>query len=111
MRQDMELWRGYSCCGAGRAARSRRPANREMNARAALDEKCGPTFQRNRQGLRQVVRMPDDRDGCYQSRACRAASEYNGQLIEAGFWTYDGEYWYIWGERLTPRGQWISCDP
>lgn len=110
MRQDLALWRGYTCCGS--TGTRRRPArNREMEARAALNEKCGPTFERNRQGLRQVVRMPDDRDGCYQSRACRDATQYNGQFLEAGFWTYDGEYWYIWSDRRTPRGDWTTCNP
>jgi len=81
-----------------------------MEARAALSEKCGTNFERNRQGLRQVVRMPGDRDGCYQSRACRDAADYNGQFMEAGYWTYDGEYWYVWSQRLTPRGDWVPCD-
>jgi len=108
MRQEMELWRGYSCCGS---TKTRRRPNREMDARATLNEKCGATFERNRQGLRQVVRMPDDRQGCYQSRACRDATQHNGQFMEAGFWTYDGEYWYVWSDRRTPRGDWTTCNP
>lgn len=107
MRQDMELWRGYRCCDA--PDRERPTRNREMDARALLEEKCGASFERNRKGLRQVVRMPGDRSGCYQSRACREATQYNGQHMEAGYWTYDGEYWYVWADRLTPRGTWTTC--
>ena len=43
--------------------------------------------------------VPDDRPGCYQSRACRDATVYKGYQTQAGFWTYDGEYWYVWEER------------
>ena len=109
MQQELELWKGYRCCGE-KAARAGSGRNREMEARAALTEKCGTNFEKNRQELRQVVRMPGDRDGCYQSRACRDATERDGQLIQAGFWTYDGEYWYVWGQRRTPRGEWVSCE-
>jgi len=110
MEQEIELWKGYSCCAA-KATRARPRKNREMEARAALTENCSANFEKNRSGLRQVVRMPGDRDGCYQSRACRDATQYNGQFMEAGFWTYDGEYWYIWERRKTPRGDWIDCNP
>jgi hypothetical protein len=109
MQQDIQLWRGYSCC----AAAGERPSpsrNREMDARAVLGEKCGENFEKNRAGLRQVVRMPDERNGCFQSRACRDATQHEGQFMEAGFWTYDGEYWYIWEKRRTPRGDWIECN-
>jgi hypothetical protein len=82
-----------------------------MEARAALTEKCSANFEKNRSGLKQVVRMPGDREGCFQSRACREATQHNGQFMEAGFWTYDGEYWYIWTKRRTPRGDWIDCNP
>jgi hypothetical protein len=110
MQQDIQLWEGYSCC-LTKGTRAPRPRNREMDARAALEEKCGPNFEKNRSGLRQVVRMPGDREGCFQSRACRDATQHEGQFMDAGFWTYDGEYWYIWKERRTPRGDWIECNP
>ena len=74
-----------------------------MEARAALTEKCSANFEKNRSGLRQVVRMPGDREGCFQSRACREATQHNGQFMEAGFWTYDGEYWYIWKSAVKHR--------
>ena len=109
MQQDIQLWRGYSCC----AAAGERPPpnrNREMDARVVLSEKCGTNFEKNRSELRQVVRMPNEREGCFQSRACRDATQHEGQFMEAGFWTYDGEYWYIWGKRRTPRGEWIECN-
>ena len=110
MVQELELWKAYRCCGSeeGRARPSR---NREMDARGVLAEKCGESFERSRQGLRQMVRMPGDKPGCYQSRACRTATQYNGAFMEAGFWTYDGEYWYVWADRRTPRGEWITCNP
>lgn len=110
MSQEIELWEGYSCCAA-KATRSRPRRNREMEARAALTEKCSANFEKNRSGLKQVVRMPGDREGCFQSRACREPTQYNGQFMEGGFWTYDGEYWYIWTQRKTPRGDWIDCNP
>ena len=110
MLQEIGLWSAYRCCGTPEE-KARPSRNREMDARAVLIEKCGTNFERNRQKLRQVVRMPGDRTGCFQSRACRSATEHNGAFIEAGFWTYDGEYYYIWGERRTPRGDWVTCDP
>lgn len=109
MLQDIQLWRGYSCCLA-EGERRRPTRNREMDARMTLEDKCGSNFEKNRSGLRQVVRMPGDRDGCFQSRACRDATQHEGQFMEAGFWTYDGEYWYIWEKRRTPRGDWIECN-
>ena len=110
MQQEVELWKGYRCCGA-LGTRAPPARNREMEARSVLGEKCGVNFEKNRQGLRQVVRMPGDREGCFQSRACPEATQHNGQFNEAADWTYDGEYWYIWAERRTPRGEWIDCDP
>ena len=110
MQQELELWKGYSCCGA-KGQRARPSRNREMDARAVLTEKCGENFEKNRSGLKQVVRMPGDREGCFQSRACRDATQHNGQFMEGGFWTYDGEYWYIWTKRRTPRGDWVDCNP
>ena len=110
MQQEIELWKGYSCCAA-KANPARPRKNREMEARAVLTEKCGANFEKNRSGLKQVVRMPGDRQGCCQSRACRDATQNNSQFMEAGFWTYDGEYWYIWEERKTPRSNWIDCNP
>jgi hypothetical protein len=107
--QEVELWKRKGCCSGGNA-RPERPRDREADARAVLTEKCGATFVDNRRNLRQVVRMPDDRQGCYQSRACRSATSYNGELMRGGFWTYDGEYWYVWAERRIPRGEWITCD-
>ena len=109
MEQDILLWRGYSCCAA-EGERPRPIRNREMDARVTLEDKCGSNFEKNRSGLRQVVRMPGDREGCFQSRACRDATQYEGQFMDAGFWTYDGEYWYIWEKRRTPRGDWIECN-
>lgn len=110
MEQEIQFWKGYSCCGSS-GTRGRPPRNREMDARAVLIEKCGENFEKNRRGLRHVVRIPGDRNGCFQSRACREATEHEGQLIEAGYWTYDGEYWYVWEKRRTPRGDWIDCNP
>ena len=110
MQQSIQLWEGYRCYATdGKRARPR--VNREMDARAMITEKCGTNFERLRQGLKQVVRMPGDREGCYQSRACRDATQHNGQFLEGGFWTYDGEYWYVWSKRRTPRGDWVSCNP
>ena len=108
MEQDLTLWEGYGCCQA-RSTR-KRSRSREMEARTALAEKCGANFERNRSGLRQVVRIPGDRQGCYQSRACRDATEHKGRSMQAGYWTYDGEYWYVWAQRRTPRGEWTTCD-
>ncbi|HXV60006.1 MAG TPA: hypothetical protein VEK15_04885 [Vicinamibacteria bacterium] len=111
MQQEIELWREYVCCGTSPTDDEARPLDRERDARAVLIEKCGPNFASNRRGLRQTIRAPGERDGCYQSRACREQASDGGLLREAGFWTYDGEYWYIWAERRTPRGEWISCAP
>jgi hypothetical protein len=110
MEQSFDEWKGYTCCAAPVSKNGSGPGNREEDARAVLVEKCGKDFVENRRGLRQVVRMPGDQVGCYQSRACREASSYKGQLMEAGFWTYDGEYWYVWAERRSPRGEWVSCE-
>lgn len=109
--EAVERWKSYRCCEAGGSAVGPKPRNREADARAALLEKCGGDFVDNRRGLRQVVRMPGDRQGCYQSRACRKTTSYNEQFMEAGFWTYDGEYWYVWAKRRTPKGDWVTCNP
>jgi hypothetical protein len=109
--EAVERWKDYRCCDAGGTPTPAAPRNREADVRAVLLDKCGSDFVDNRRGLRQVVRMPGDRQGCFQSRACRKASSENGELMEAGFWTYDGEYWYVWAERRTPRGDWMSCTP
>jgi hypothetical protein len=112
MEEAVGRWKGSLCCDAGdAAARKETPRDREADVRAVLLDKCGEDFVGNRRGLRQVVRMPGDRQGCYQSRACRKPASYNGELMEAGFWTYDGEFWYVWTERRTPKGDWVSCSP
>jgi hypothetical protein len=111
MEEGIEQWKAYRCCERAGPAVGESPRNREDDARAVLREKCGAEFTDNRRGLRQVVRMPGDRKGCYQSRACRKAGSNNGQLMEAGFWTYDGEYWYVWADRRTSKGDWLSCNP
>jgi hypothetical protein len=110
MEQSFEEWKGYTCCAAPGSKNGSATGNREDDARAVLVEKCGKDFVENRRGLKQVVRMPGDRTGCYQSRACRETTSHNGQFMEAGFWTYDGEYWYVWAERRSPRGEWLSCE-
>ena len=97
------------CCVEAGEAEAGRSTTPEEDARAVLLEKCGASFVDNRRGLRQVVRAPGDREGCYQSRACRETARSNGNFMEAGFWTYDGEYWYVWAERRTPRGEWTAC--
>lgn len=112
MEETIERWKAYRCCGSRSPGPTVEKArDREADVRAVLLEKCGESFVDNRRGLRQVVRMPGDRQGCFQTRACRKATSYNGQLMQAGFWTYDGEYWYVWAERRTPRGDWVSCNP
>lgn len=111
MEEAIEGWKGYRCCEAGGTAPEVKPRDREADVLATLLEECGEDFVDNRRGLRQVVRMPGEHQGCYQSRACRKTSSNNGQLMEAGFWSYDGEYWYVWAERRTPRGDWVSCNP
>ncbi|HLE20276.1 MAG TPA: hypothetical protein VJB88_04055, partial [Vicinamibacteria bacterium] len=59
----------------------------------------------------QTLRVPDDHPGCYQSRSCRGAMVYKGFDAQPGFWSYDGEYWYIWASRLSTSGEWIECLP
>lgn len=107
----VDRWSALACCGEQGAPRKETNRNREEDARRILIEKCGMNFVNNRQGLRQVFRVENDRPGCYQSRACRSSTSYEGIGVQGGFWTYDGEYWYIWAERLTPRGDWVSCEP
>ena len=105
----LERWHSLSCCGEAGTTAKEPNRNREEDARRILIEKCGVNFVNNRQKLRQVFRVENDRQGCYQSRACRLSTSYGGIGVEGGFWTYDGEYWYIWGERRTPRSRWESC--
>jgi hypothetical protein len=111
MEGEVERFRSASCCAAPERTGGPRPPDREEDARAVLTEKCGGDFVDNRRGLRQVTRAPGDREGCFQSRACRKTESREGLAMQAGFWTYDGEYWYIWAERRTPQGEWVSCDP
>jgi hypothetical protein len=111
MEGEVALWKTLRCCAAPERSRGPKPPDREEDVRFVLTEKCGSDFVDNRRGLRQVMRAPGDREGCFQSRACRKTESREGLAMEAGFWTYDGEYWYIWAERLTPQGEWVSCDP
>jgi hypothetical protein len=111
MKGQVEIWKTARCCAAPERTRGPKPPDREEDARRVLTEKCGADFVDNRRGLRQVLRAPGDRQGCYQSRACRKTESREGLAMQAGFWTYDGEYWYIWAERRTPQGEWVSCDP
>jgi hypothetical protein len=114
-RQQVDLavdrWSALACCGGKGAPQQEPNRNREEDARRILIEKCGINFVNNRHGLRQVFRVENDRPGCYQSRACRSSTSYKGIGVQGGFWTYDGEYWYIWAERRSPRGDWVSCEP
>ena len=111
MEAEVDLWESMRCCAATERTRGPKPPDREEDARSVLTEKCGAHFVDNRRGLRQVLRAPGERQGCYQSRACRKTDSYQGLAVQAGFWTYDGEYWYVWAERRTPSGDWVSCDP
>jgi hypothetical protein len=112
MEAEVSAWKTLRCCDAApERTRGPKPPDRENDVRAVLTEKCGADFVENRRGLRQVMRAPGDRQGCFQSRACRKTESREGLAMEAGFWTYDGEYWYIWAERRTPQGEWVSCDP
>ncbi len=111
MESEVLLWKALRCCAAPERTRGPKPPDREEDVRTVLTEKCGADFVDNRRGLRQVMRAPGDREGCFQSRACRRTESREGLAMEAGFWTYDGEYWYIWAERRTPQGDWVSCDP
>jgi hypothetical protein len=110
MEQEVESWKALRCCADEERARASKAPDREEDARAALTEKCGAEFVDNRRGLRQVTRAPGAREGCFQSRACRKTEAYQGLAMQAGFWTYDGEYWYVWAERLTPQGEWVRCE-
>jgi hypothetical protein len=112
MEGKVAAWNQLRCCAATpERTRGPKPPDREDDVRVALSTKCGPSFVDNRRGLRQVMRAPGAREGCYQSRACRKTDSYEGLAIQAGYWTYDGEYWYVWAERRTPQGDWVSCDP
>ena len=107
MQGKLEEWGASLCCGMEGATAKR--GNPERDARKVLGEKCGPGFTDKRKGLRQVLRVPDDGTGCFQSRSCRPTRLYHGYATEPGYWSYDGEYWYIWAERQSPQGQWIEC--
>jgi len=111
MEREVELWKRTRCCAAPEKTGEPNPPDREDDARVVLTEKCGADFVDNRRGLRQVMRAPGDREGCYQSRACRQTDSRDGLAMQAGYWTYDGEYWYIWAERRNPQGEWVACDP
>lgn len=110
---QLEVWRNYRCpCSETDSVEDpEEVADAEAHAREELTRKCGPNFSTRRRGLRQVIRVPDDRTGCYQARTCRGAVRYKGFDVEPGFWTYDGEYWYIWGERMATNGDWTDCLP
>jgi hypothetical protein len=109
MERQMEAWKAWRCCASKETAGN--SSDREEDARAVLTQRCGAEFVDNRRGLRQVMRAPGARQGCYQSRACRKTEFFEGLAVQAGFWTYDGEYWYVWAERRNPQGEWVSCDP
>ena len=100
----------HRCCSSSEPEPADEP-DPEESARQVLTETCGDQYVRNRRGLRQTLRRPGEHQGCYQSRRCREGGEVEGVSTESGFWTYDGEYWYIWGERRTPRGDWTTCNP
>ncbi len=111
---NLKKWRDYRCPCSASSSDGAAPESiddPEDIARAELGRKCGPNFTKRRKGLRQVLRVPDDRSGCYQSRKCRGARSYKGFDAEPGFWSYDGEYWYIWAERLGTDGEWGECLP
>ena len=111
---NLKKWRDYRCPCSTSSSDGAAPESiddPEDTARAELARKCGPKFTKRRKGLRQVFRVPDDRSGCYQSRKCRGTTSYKGFDIEPGFWSYDGEYWYIWAERLGTDGEWGECLP
>jgi hypothetical protein len=113
--RNVEQWKRYRCpCSDGPVAdegSSRKvKRNREAEAREEIIRKCSEKFANGRRGLLQVFRAPDDRKGCYQSRACRGPTVYKGYQTQSGFWTYDGEYWYVWEERRATSGKWITCE-
>ena len=111
----LETWRTYRCPCSESEDVALEPTDqvedREAHARAELTRKCGPNFANRRKGLRQVFRVPDDHPGCYQSRTCRGMMSYRGFDVQPGFWTYDGEYWYVWAERMSTAGEWTECLP
>jgi hypothetical protein len=110
--ERLKNWENYRCPCSSRDAGARRVGkrSREEDARAEIISKCSEKFVSSRRGLLQVFRVPEDRSGCYQSRACRSATVYKGFATKAGFWTYDGEYWYVWAERRDTSGRWVPCD-
>jgi hypothetical protein len=112
---NVDLWKNHRCPCSDPATAVEDPSrsvkrNREAEARKEILAKCGEKFAYGRRGLLQVFRVPDDRPGCYQSRACRGSTVYKGYQTQAGFWTYDGEYWYIWEERRGTSGEWVTCE-
>lgn len=114
--EKLEVWKGYRCpCteGAGESLPSLTTAparDRDGEAQSEIMRKCGERFAGDRRGLLQTFRVPGDHNGCYQSRACREATVYKGFQTQPGFWSYDGEYWYIWAERRGNQGEWITCE-
>jgi hypothetical protein len=113
--EKIDIWKEHRCpCtdDAVVAEGAERPVkrNREAEARREITSKCSEKFANGRRGLLQVFRVPNDRKGCYQSRACRPEGMYKGFETKSGFWTYDGEYWYIWAERRGTGGKWVSCE-
>lgn len=111
----IDIWKEYRCpCtdDATVAEGAERPVkrNREAEAKREIMSRCSEKFANGRRGLLQVFRVPNDRKGCYQSRACRPEGVYKGFETKSGFWTYDGEYWYIWEMRRGTGGKWVSCE-
>ena len=111
----LDIWKDHRCPCTDEstvAEKAERPVkrNREAEARREIMSRCSEKFANGRRGLLQVFRVPNDRKGCYQSRACRPATVYKGFETKTGFWTYDGEYWYIWEERRGTGGKWVSCE-
>jgi hypothetical protein len=112
---NVEQWKRYRCAASdgtvtGEGSSRKVTRDREAEARNEILQKCGEMFANGRRGLLQVFRVPDDRKGCYQSRACRSPTVYKGYQTQPGFWTYDGEYWYIWEERRGTGGRWVTCE-
>ena len=111
---SLKKWRAYRCPCSASSSEGAAPTSvddPEDTAREELMRKCGPNFTKRRKGLRQVLRVSDDRNGCYQSRKCRGTMSYKGFDAEPGFWSYDGENWYVWAERLGTDGEWTECLP
>ena len=108
----LRAWSNYRCpCSGSSQDTPDALVDGEATAREEIARKCGANFTKRRKGLRQTLRVPDDHPGCYQSRSCRGAMVYKGFDAQPGFWSYDGEYWYIWASRLSTSGEWIECLP